>query len=70
MDPIVIGKRIRNLRGEKSRKILAKELGISKSAISMYERGERVPRDEVKVKISNYFGVPVELIFFAPDEHK
>ena len=50
-----IGEKLRTLRGEKSQDSLAKELKISKSALAIYERGERMPRDEVKVRIANYF---------------
>ena len=43
---------------------------ISKSALAMYERGERIPRDEVKIRIAQHFNMSLEAIFFAPDEHK
>ena len=69
MDPISIGTRIRALRGTESQKALADKLNISKSALAMYERGERIPRDEVKVRIAKHFNVSLEAIFFAPGEH-
>ena len=31
----------------------------------MYEREERVPRDEVKIQIAKYFKMPVQDIFFS-----
>jgi putative transcriptional regulator len=31
----------------------------------MYERGERIPRDQIKKRIAQYFGQSVEEIFFA-----
>lgn len=52
------------LRGDKSREQLAVDLGISYSAVVSYENGERVPRDEMKIKIANYYNVNVEDIFF------
>lgn len=55
---------LRNLRGQQTQEEVAKAIGITKSSWAMYERGERVPRDEVKVKIAQYFGVPVQDIFF------
>lgn len=58
-----IGMRIRKLRGSESQQTLANKLQISKSALAMYERGERIPRDEVKVRIARYFGVSLESIF-------
>lgn len=61
-----IGKRIKDLRiGQNmTAEELGKALGISTSAINMYECGQRVPRDEIKIGIAEYFGVPVEAIFY------
>ena len=61
-----IGQRIKGLRLQKemSMEQMAKTLGTSYSAISMYENGERLPRDEIKIKIAELFGVSVETIFF------
>ena len=66
VDPKVIGERIAELRKGKglSQEDLAKKVGTSDSAIGMYERGERIPRDEIKVKIAKYFGKSVNTIFF------
>lgn len=60
-----IGKKMKALRGEQSPSFIAKELGISKSALFMYERGERIPRDEVKIRIAKLYGCSVEDIFFS-----
>lgn len=65
MNPKNMGKRLKDLRGKRSAIEVAKAIGISHSAISMYESGERVPRDDVKVKLANYYGKSVESIFFA-----
>lgn len=54
-------------RGEKSRGEVAKAVGISESAVSMYETGARIPRDEIKVKLADYFGVSVQALFFDGD---
>lgn len=64
MDIDRIRKRLIELRGEKSQAQVASDLGISDSAISAYEQGDRIPRDEVKIRIANYYGVSVESIFF------
>ena len=53
------------LRGERSRERVAADIGVSVSAISMYENGERIPRDEVKIRIANYYNTSVEAIFYA-----
>ena len=63
MSPATIGAKIRTMRGTESQQSLADKLDISKSALAMYERGERIPRDEVKVRIAQYFGTSVESIF-------
>lgn len=60
----VIGKRLVNLRGNKTQEMVAKDIGISTSALSMYETGERIPRDTIKVMIAKYYGVSVQSIFF------
>ena len=61
-----IGQRIKEMRirKEMSMEQMANQLGTSYSAISMYENGERIPRDEIKIKIAELFGVSVESIFF------
>lgn len=55
---------LRELRGNLTQIEVAKKLGITKSSWAMYERGERVPRDEVKVKIAKYFNKSVQEIFY------
>ena len=61
--------RLRELRGNRTQEAVAEAIGVSKSAWAMYERGERVPRDEVKVEIAKYFGESVENLFFKQYEH-
>lgn len=56
--------KLKKLRGDKTQEEVASAIGISKSAWAMYERGERIPRDEVKVRIANYFKTSVQAIFF------
>ena len=65
MNSKVIGERLTKLRGEKTQEKVATENGISISALSMYEQGNRIPRDEVKVKLAKYYGTTVHAIFFA-----
>lgn len=65
-----IGSRLRNLRGNRSILEVAKALGISNSALCMYENGERIPRDTIKIRIANYYGVKVGVIFFNENAHK
>ena len=58
------------LRGNKSQDEVAKAIGISKSALSMYENGSRVPRDEIKVRLANYYKKSVQHIFFNKNNTK
>ena len=64
MDGVEIGRRLAQLRGERTQDQVADDLGISTSAVGMYERGERIPKDEIKKKIAEYFGKTVQEIFF------
>ena len=61
-----IGKTIKRMRMERGLTIegLAKEIGTSSSAVNMYECGMRIPRDEIKIRIAEFFGTPIESIFF------
>ena len=64
MDSSVIGKRLVELRGEKTQDEVTKAVGISTSALSMYECGERIPRDTIKISLAQYFKKSVQTIFF------
>lgn len=60
---------LKKLRGGTSREKVAKSVGISVSALGMYEQGRRIPRDEVKVKLAKFYGVPIESIFFTSEQY-
>ena len=64
-----MGETMRALRGSKSQEEVAREVGITKSSYAMYERDERTPRDEVKVRLAKYFGVSAQDLFFSFIEH-
>lgn len=66
LNPVTMGKRLRELRGDKPASVVATALQISESALNMYENGNRIPRDEVKIRIANYYKKPIQSIFFAP----
>lgn len=59
-----VNQKLRELRGNQTQMEVAAGIGITKSSWAMYERGERVPRDEVKKRIAAYFGKTVQEIFF------
>lgn len=59
--------KLKDLRIEKNltQEELAKIIGVGVSAISMYEQGNRVPRDEIKIKLAKFFNKSVQEIFFV-----
>lgn len=65
MNTKVMGEKLRKLRGAKPRKEVAEACGISVSALAMYEAGERIPRDEVKIRLAAYYNRSVNYIFFT-----
>jgi transcriptional regulator with XRE-family HTH domain len=67
MNAEIIGKKIKNLREENniSRESFANAVEISQSALSMYETGQRIPRDEVKLRIARFFNTSIEELFFT-----
>lgn len=64
-----LGRRIKLLREEKelSQLELAKILNISNSALSQYEAGNRIPSDEIKKKIAEYFNVSLDYLMGTSD---
>ena len=60
-----IANRLKSLRKGKSVREVAKDVGISPSALCMYEAGLRVPRDDIKVRLAVYYGETVASIFFG-----
>lgn len=59
-----LGNRLKKLRGETTADVIAKEIGIPASTYRSYEADIRTPRDEIKVKICNYFAVPIQELFY------
>lgn len=64
MNPKEIGQKLIELRGSRTQAEVAKAIDVSASAYSAYERGERIPRDEVKIRIANFYKKPIQKIFF------
>ena len=60
-----IGKRLIALRGNRTQEEVARLNHISVSALGMYERGERVPRDEIKLSLAKFYDTTVQSIFYA-----
>ena len=68
MNNFMIGKRLIELRGDRPQREIAAKVGISVSALGMYERGERIPRDEIKVRIARFYNRTVDYIFFNQND--
>ena len=65
MDAQKIAKRLIALRGNRTQAEVAQAIGVTPSAYSMYENGDRIPRDEIKKRIAEYYKRTVNTIFFA-----
>lgn len=65
MDSKKIGERLKKLRGNKTLDTVASDLGVTKMAVSLWERGERVPNDEMKIRIAQYYKRSVSFLFFT-----
>ncbi len=60
----MLGSRIAALRKEMgwSQAALAARLGVSASAVGMYEQGRREPSNELLISLSGIFGVSVDYL--------
>ena len=65
MDKTIIAERLIKLRGNKTQKEVAEAVGVAQSTYSMYESGQRIPSDDVKIRIAKYFKKTVQSIFFT-----
>lgn len=65
----ILGKRIKSLREDRrlNQVELSKMLNISNTTLSQYETGQRVPSDEVKIKISKIFDVSLDYLLGVTD---
>ena len=63
----VVGQNLRAARDERglTQKEVGDAIGVTAMAISFYERGERMPADDIKVALARYFNSTVEAIFFT-----
>ena len=70
IDKQMMADKLVKLRGSRTLDEVATALKISKSALSMYENGARIPRDEIKVRIANYYRRSIPFIFFNVIDHE
>ncbi len=64
------GRKLIALRGAVSREEAAKGIGISVSALTMYELGRRTPKDDIKIAIAQYYQTTVGWLFFCEEHHE
>lgn len=62
------GKRLRELRGIRTRTGVSRQTGIAYSTLQSYEEGTREPAGPVKEKLAEYYGVSVEELFYFFDD--
>lgn len=48
---------------------VAKALKVGTTTYNAWERGQNIPRDEMKVRIAEFYGLSVGYIFFKPISH-
>lgn len=65
MDLVKMAENLIRIRGNLSREEMANVLGVSVSAVQMYENGARIPRDETKLKYAEFSGESIDSIFFT-----
>ena len=60
-----MGKRLIKLRGKRKQSEVAAAVGITPAVLANFEAGIRVPRDDVKAELANYYNTSIESIFFV-----
>ena len=68
----IIGNRIRDLRklNNLTQLEVSKKLNISNTTLSQYETGQRLPSDDIKIKISDIFNVSVDYLLGKSENKK
>ena len=61
-----LGDTLKELRLAKNKTLAeaAKDMGITPSALGNYESNIRVPRDNIKIAIADYYKKPIQKIFY------
>lgn len=70
MNGTAIGNRLKTLRGDKRLEEIAYKVGCSVSSVVLYESGKRIPKDDVKIKLANLYGLTVQELFFSEQKEK
>lgn len=51
-------------RGDRTQQEVADAVGVTRSALGMYETGDRVPRDDIKVRLADFYDLPIQDLFY------
>ena len=72
MNKQAFGERLRNLRMDRGLSLqqLAGRIGLTKSTVSFYESGERMPSYDVLFEICRTLDTEVEYILFGENGHR
>jgi len=65
-EQMTVAERVKNARIAKGCSVedVAKGCGVTVSAVQMYECGQRVPRDSIKIAMAKFFDTTVQDLFF------
>lgn len=63
-----MNKKLLDARGTRSASEIAQALGISEKTLSAYENTNRQPSDDTKLKIAQFYNLPVDELF-TPTRH-
>lgn len=64
MTTVPVHERLVKARGTRRREEVATAIGVSASAISMYETGAHIPRDAVKIRLADFYHTTVQALFY------
>ena len=71
MEQLVLNRsRLVELRGDKSRRLVAEDLEITPQMLGAIERGDRNPSLQLAKRIADYYETTVDDIFFNQSGHK
>lgn len=63
VDMVAAGKRLRALRGIRTRSGVSRQTGIPYSSLQAYEEGKREPSGRIKEQLADYYDMRVDDIF-------
>ena len=59
-----VPERLIEARGGRTQQEVADAVGIVRSTLGMYETGDRVPKDPIKIRLADYYGESVQDLFY------